>query len=60
MTYDEFGTRLRQLKTEFKKSEGRELETIVELESFLTKRLVTVSRNQAGTRKLKSLRGIIP
>lgn len=60
MTYDEFGARLRQIKAEFAKDKGREMETIEELEGFLTRRLMIISKAKSGAGRLKSLRGVIP
>jgi hypothetical protein len=55
MTYDEFADKLRKAKSDYLTEYGKKLETIDELETFLTRRLI--GKKKTG---LKSLRGIIP
>jgi hypothetical protein len=54
MKLDEFVDKLRELKEDYFKSQGKELETIEELEDFITKKKFRVS----GRRHLKSLKGL--
>ena len=53
MTYDDFAEKLRKLKAEFRKLEGREISTISELEKFLDRRLARPKKS--GARSLKGL-----
>ncbi len=53
MTYEEFSDKLRVVKVQFKKRHGKNLNTIEELENYLTMILVKPKR-----KALKSLRGL--
>ena len=54
MGYDEFSTKLENVLIEFKRQKGRTLETVTELQEFLSEKLV--KRRSKG---LKSLKGMI-
>ena len=54
MTYDEFADKLRQIKAEFLRANGRPMETLQELDAAVARRLV-----KPKTRGLKSLKGIL-
>lgn len=55
MTYDEFHSKLDNIKIDFKKSRGRDLVTIAELEEFLVGRKVDTSKRSKGAKSLKGL-----
>ena len=58
MNYDDFYERLQKVKADFKKSKGKDLETIHELDTFLDRRLAgSTSKASKGA---KSLRGLFP
>lgn len=58
MNYDEFHEKLRKVKLDFKNSQGKDLETIHELDTFLDRRLA--SSAQKVSKGAKSLRGLFP
>jgi hypothetical protein len=55
MTFDEFENKLKTIKVDFEKTNGRSLITVKELEEFLLKRKVSNKRS----RGLKSLKGFL-
>lgn len=55
MTFDEFGDKLNKILTDFRRTHGRDMETISELRQYLDRRLVKKSKSKA----LRSLRGIL-
>lgn len=54
MTYDDFSSKLQELKREFLKSRGRKMETLKELEEYVVRRKVGIRKSG----KLKSLKGL--
>lgn len=54
MTYDEFAEKLRKIKQEYARDNGKELESIEELERVLDRRLM-----KPKIRGARSLRGIL-
>lgn len=57
MRYDEFERKLQEVKADFRKEAGKELETVQELEQFLKDRISRVSVRKMRP-ALKSLRGL--
>lgn len=55
MTYDEFSDKLRNIKAEFLHNHGRPMETILELDETIAKRLVLRPKKKG----LRSLKGIL-
>lgn len=53
MGYDEFADKLTKIRAEFRRLKGRELETVEELERYLSERLI-----KRRSRGLKSLKGL--
>lgn len=53
MTYDDFASKLRQIKAEFLRQHGRPIETVAELEETLASRLLKPRKRGA-----KSLGGL--
>jgi len=56
MTYDEFAEKLRKVKADFRRQEGREPATVAELEAFLDSRLARPKPRAA--KAARSLRGL--
>jgi hypothetical protein len=54
MKFDEFVTKLKEIKEDYYKTRGKELETIQELEEYIARKKLRV----AGRRHLKSLKGL--
>jgi hypothetical protein len=54
MGFDEFATRLKDIKADFLKAHGRELKTVEELEQYLMRRKFSPK----GSKALKSLKGL--
>jgi hypothetical protein len=55
MTFDEFADKLRKIRADYRRSKGRDLITIEELEKYLDRRLAKRPKRTA----LRSLRGIL-
>jgi len=54
MKFDEFVAKLKEIKEDYRKTKGKELETIDELDAFLVRKKLRTS----GRRHLKSLKGL--
>lgn len=54
MTYDEFSRKLDTILAEFRRTKGRDMETVAELKEFMDKRLAKPKR-----RGLRSLKGLL-
>ncbi len=53
MTYEEFADKLREIKAEFRHAKRAELQTVEQLEKYLTER-----KTRRMSRGLKSLKGL--
>lgn len=59
MTYDDFSEKLLFIKFEFRRMNGKELESIRELEDFLVRRQLSIQTMTHGRKgALKSLKGL--
>lgn len=54
MKFDEFSNKLKEIKEDYHRSQGKKLETIEELEKFIALKKFRTS----GRRHLKSLKGL--